>query len=322
MIKKKYKQRKMILSEIYNTKNRGFTLVELIIVVAIMGVLIAILAPAYARHVEKSRETVDIANVRSAYEEIRAEVMDEDASNIVKVVKLKQKRNDWQAFDPVVIAGKTHYKSQGDTDNWKGIPVANGECEVSYNASTGILFDWKGAGKDTSDTTIDFNGNLHGVLNRTGILSELTNQSIKRFEIDSKCSDSNMVNKVNKEIKAEGNSLLQYGTWAYLGSPSKDSSRYLFWTSVDTDQVGAGKKIPVIVSKADGGFYISETTTAYRNPKDKKNYVAIADHIYNDYGFQTYTKGEKYGTLKEAYEAYSKLFKEGKYAEYKDTLPK
>ena len=251
-----------------------------------------------------------------------AEVMDEDASNIVKVVKLKQKRDDWQAFDPVVIAGKTHYKSQGDTDNWKGIPVANGECEVSYNASTGILFDWKGAGKDTSDTTIDFNGNLHGVLNRTGILSELTNQSIKRFEIDSKCSDSNMVNKVNKEIKAEGNSLLQYGTWAYLGSPSKDSSRYLFWTSVDTDQVGAGKKIPVIVSKADGGFYISETTTAYRNPKDKKNYVAIADHIYNDYGFQTYTKGEKYGTLKEAYEAYSKLFKEGKYAEYKDTLPK
>ena len=67
---------------------------------------------------------------------------------------------------------------------------------------------------------------------------------------------------------------------------------------------------------------ICETTTAYRNPKDKKNYVAIADHIYNDYGFQTYTKGEKYSTLKEAYEAYSKLLKEGKYSEYKDTMPK
>ena len=34
--------------------------------IVVMGVLIALLAPAYARHVEKSRETVDIANVRSA----------------------------------------------------------------------------------------------------------------------------------------------------------------------------------------------------------------------------------------------------------------
>ena len=309
------------MNEMHN-KNEGFTLVELIIVVAIMGVLIALLAPSYARHVEKSRETVDIANVRSAYAEIMAEVMDEDASNIVKVVKLKQKRNDWQAFDPVVIAGKTHYKSEGDTDNQQGIPVANGECEVSYNEATGILFDWKGTGKDSSDTTIDFNEDLHGILKRTGILENLINQSNTRFEIDSKCPDSDMVNKVNKQIKEQDNSLLKHGTWAYLGSPSEDSSRYLFWTSVDTNQVGAGKKIPVIVSKANGGFYISETTTANRNPKNKENYVAIADHIYNDSGFQTYTKGEEYNTLKDAYEAYSKFLKEGNYSEYKDTLSK
>ena len=309
------------MNEMHN-KNEGFTLVELIIVVAIMGVLIALLAPAYARQVEKSRETVDIANVRSAYAEIMAEVMDEDASNIVKIVKLKQKRDDWQAFDPVVIAGKTHYKSEKDTDNWKGIPVANGECEVSYNEATGILFDWKGTGKDSSDTTIDFNEDLHGILDRTRILENLISQSNNRFEIDSKCPDSDMVNKVKKEIERQDNSLLKHGTWAYLGSPSNSSGRYLFWTSVDTKKVGAEKKIPVIVSKANGDFYISETTTAYRNPKNKEDYVAIADHIYNDSGFQKYTAGKKYDTLKEAYEAYSKLLKEGKYSEYKDTLPK
>lgn len=301
-------------------KNEGFTLVELIIVVAIMGVLIALLAPAYARHVEKSRETVDIANVRSAYAEIMAEVIDEDASNIVKVVKLKQKRDNWQAFDPVVIAGKTHYKSEGDTDNWKGIPVANGECEVSYNEATGILFDWKGTGKDSSDTTIDFNEDLHGALNRTEILENLKKHQ-SNFEIDSKCPGSDMVNKVNKEIQNEENSLLKHGTWAYLGSTSKETDRYLFWTSVNTNDVGAGKKIPVIVSKASGGFYISETTTANRT-KNKENYVAIADHIYNDSGFQKYTTGKEYGSLKDAYEAYSKLLKKENYSEYKNTLPK
>lgn len=193
---------------------------------------------------------------------------------------------------------------------------------MSYNEATGILFDWKGTGKDSSDTTIDFNEDLHGILKRTGILDNLISQNNNRFEIDSKCPDSDMVNKVKKEIERQDNSLLKYGTWAYLGSPSEDSSRYLFWTSVDTNKVGAGKKIPVIVSKANGGFYISETTTANRNPKNKEKYVAIADHIYNDSGFQTYTKGEEYNTLKDAYEAYSKLLKEGKYSGYKYTLPK
>lgn len=193
---------------------------------------------------------------------------------------------------------------------------------MSYNEATGILFDWKGTGKDSSDTTIDFNEDLHGILKRTGILDNLISQNNNRFEIDSKCPDSNMVNKVKEEIERQDNSLLKYGTWAYLGSPSEDSSRYLFWTSVDTNKVGAGKKIPVIVSKVNGGFYISETTTAYRNPKNKEKYVAIADHIYNDNGFKTYTKGEEYNTLKDAYGAYSKFLKEENYSEYKDTLSK
>ena len=204
-----------------------------------MGVLIALLAPSYARHVEKSRETVDIANVRSAYTEIMAEVMDEDASNIVKVVKLKQKRDDWQAFDPVVIAGKTHYKSEKDTDNWRN-RRNNVQTPCKHGVSWKEKIYEKGTGKDSSDTTIDFNEDLHGILKRTGILDNLISQSNNRFEIDSKCPDSNMVNKVKEEIERQDNSLLKYGTWAYLGSPSEDSSRYLFWTSVDTKKVGAG----------------------------------------------------------------------------------
>ena len=46
------------------TNNKGFSLVELIIVIAIMAVLVGILAPQFVKYVEDSRESTDIKNVQ------------------------------------------------------------------------------------------------------------------------------------------------------------------------------------------------------------------------------------------------------------------
>lgn len=43
--------------------NKGFSLVELIVVIAIMAVLVGVLAPTLIRNVEKSRESKDAQNV-------------------------------------------------------------------------------------------------------------------------------------------------------------------------------------------------------------------------------------------------------------------
>jgi prepilin-type N-terminal cleavage/methylation domain-containing protein len=48
-------------------QNKGFTLAELLIVVAIIAVLVAISIPIFTSQLEKSREAVDLANLRSAY---------------------------------------------------------------------------------------------------------------------------------------------------------------------------------------------------------------------------------------------------------------
>ena len=46
---------------------KGFTLAELLVVVAIIGVLVAISIPIFTSQLEKSREAVDLANLRAAY---------------------------------------------------------------------------------------------------------------------------------------------------------------------------------------------------------------------------------------------------------------
>ncbi len=301
-------------------KNRsdGFTLAEMLIVVAIIGILVAVSIPVFSQQLEKSREATDLANVRAAYAELMAEVMEDPAvAPKNRTVQLKQKQNDWQAYDPVTIGGITHYKNEGNTDHWKGVPGAGGQCVISYNPRTvGILFTWSGGSAADVVTRVDFKISPHEALYKTDILDSLKQNGNLRFEIDSKCPGSSMLLKVEAHI--ESDSLLKRGTFAYLGSPSDASGRYLFWTSVDTNVVGAGKKVPIIVSKADGGFYVTTSETALRT-KDGKDYVAIADHIYNQDGFAKYTKGTRYATLEEAYGAYAKLVKES-YPGYNDTL--
>lgn len=58
---------------------KGFTLAELLIVVAIIAVLVAISIPIFTSQLEKAREATDAANIRSAYAEASAEVLDSNA---------------------------------------------------------------------------------------------------------------------------------------------------------------------------------------------------------------------------------------------------
>ena len=99
--------------------NRGFTLAELLIVVAIIAVLVAIAIPVFTSQLEKSREATDAANIRSAYAVVQSAALLQDTDADIKknntatttfsrtgeegslvytaVVTLKQQQDAWQS---------------------------------------------------------------------------------------------------------------------------------------------------------------------------------------------------------------------------------
>lgn len=64
--------------------NKGFSLVELIIVVAIMAVLVVALAPQYLKYVEKSRNSTDVNNATAVVTAIQVYAADPDATKPFK----------------------------------------------------------------------------------------------------------------------------------------------------------------------------------------------------------------------------------------------
>ena len=294
---------------------------EMLIVIAIVIVLIAIAIPVFLSQPEKSREAADLANVRSAYAQVSAEALLGNPETTV-TVELKQKRADWQSVDPVNIGGIVHYKNQGDTDQWKGVAAPNGTCVVSYDEDYGIILTWSGKAEPTAPK-YPFNTRVTDffpLLYNTDFWKNGSMENNANFEFDSRCPDSRYVPAIAEAIQQLDNSLLQQPdcTWAYLGSGKEGQAgnRYLFWTSLNTDKVGVGNQIPVIIQTGDGKYYVSETTTGQR--KDK-TYVTISESLTPRQYKQVLKNGEDFSSLEAAYDAYLKALEDPKYDSVRKT---
>ncbi|MBQ8963959.1 MAG: prepilin-type N-terminal cleavage/methylation domain-containing protein [Clostridia bacterium] len=118
--------------------NKGFTLAELLIVVAIIAVLVAIAIPVFTSQLEKSREATDLANVRSAYaEQMAAYLTGDNKTAIADInVPVKQTVAGWQCdgdADETTI-------SQGTSTGGITVPAkTTGNYVVKVDKETGVV---------------------------------------------------------------------------------------------------------------------------------------------------------------------------------------
>ena len=76
---------------------KGFTLAELLIVVAIIAVLVSISIPVFTTQLEKSREVTDASNIRAAYAEVAASALTDPEKSVAATIAKKQLQSGWQS---------------------------------------------------------------------------------------------------------------------------------------------------------------------------------------------------------------------------------
>lgn len=113
---------------------KGFTLAELLIVVAIIAVLVAIAIPVFTAQLEKSREATDMSNVRSAYAEVVAEYLTTNAAASA-TVSAKQQQPNWQNTENGKLATRVNGTESGVTFSAK---TSGNSYTVAIDASGNV----------------------------------------------------------------------------------------------------------------------------------------------------------------------------------------
>lgn len=83
--------------------NKGFSLVELIIVVVIMAILVGLLAPQYIKYVEKSRKSADATNMDTLVNAVQIRAADAETDIPVGEYTIELKKD----AAPVIKKGTT-----------------------------------------------------------------------------------------------------------------------------------------------------------------------------------------------------------------------
>lgn len=263
---------------------KGFTLAELLIVVAIIAVLVGVSIPVFTSLLEKSREATDLANVRSAYSQVMMAAMVEDTSSplyqngIYQLnVRLKQAQKGWQmGTDKLVVGGI----SCADAVHWLGKdPRAKGRCKVYYTNGEAFL-NWGGEDHINTESAKEFL--------TQDILRDIVGNHYQHTVINSNetYGQGGGTQKFLDYAKKQGLDLADYGatTWQIYVKESGKSELLtqpaIYWSTVELKDDTVGNFVPVIGYR-DGKYDVYCAKVETYNSGTPNQYNSIKNNFAN-----------------------------------------
>lgn len=146
---------------------KGFTLAELLIVVAIIAVLVAISIPIFTSQLEKSRDAVTASNIRAAYAEAATEILTGD--NVAKDTS----GNPY--VDKTVVVKGTQDNGAFGKAAGSGSSAVNSSFDLPFNvAPIAANLDKKPTNGDTITVRFTYTANTDGSINDQPTVSVVT----------------------------------------------------------------------------------------------------------------------------------------------------
>lgn len=140
----------MIIRKRKQNALKGFTLAELLVVVAIIAVLVIIAVPVFQGSKEKAAEATDLANIRNAYGEVSVNAILTDSPAAI-TVSLQQMIDGWSS-------SSTAPSTLDQLGTRSGEPVANGTCKVYYDAESAcVIFEFSNGTENTAKVYVPEN---------------------------------------------------------------------------------------------------------------------------------------------------------------------
>ncbi|MDY3617678.1 prepilin-type N-terminal cleavage/methylation domain-containing protein [Agathobaculum sp.] len=215
-------------------KTRGFTLAELLVVVAIIAVLIAIAIPVFSHTLEKARERVCLANLTSSQHIVTMQRMLEPGLTAQEALALiKESVGDPETLCP--SGGK--YKVEVDSDNTASLVVlcsvhGRTAVEIVNSKITALAEAVKGYfGADTSRKELDSSGPNWGLDIKKKLAEELNTTLDYDFRVWKNQSNGSFVVYVFEPVEGKKKddvvSATRYTfdkTWKQVGEPEQGTA--------------------------------------------------------------------------------------------------